>query len=140
MSPPYILSLTTRQYLRTQAPRLIRTSPASVRPFSRTTATTYPRKGSEDKDSINTEATEYSKSGTDDASAKQEEAAFDPSTTDPNAEKNVAGEGTGEDGNPLEVSPANPEVSKPRGEQEGGAEHAEKNKSSGGGSPKKNGT
>jgi hypothetical protein len=36
----------------------------------------YPRKGYEDKDSINAEATEYSKSGTDDAAAKQEEAAF----------------------------------------------------------------
>lgn len=53
----------------------------------------YPRKDSQDKDSINTEATEYSKSGTDDASAKQEEAAFDPSTTDPKEEKKVAGEG-----------------------------------------------
>jgi hypothetical protein len=53
----------------------------------------YPRKGSEDKDSINAEATEYSKSGTDDAAAKQEEAAFDPSTTDPQKEKDIAGKG-----------------------------------------------
>lgn len=37
------------------------------------------------------------------------------------------------------MSPANPEVSKPRGEQEGGAQNAEKNKASGGGSPNKAG-
>lgn len=41
---------------------------------------------------------------------------------------------------PLEVSPGNPEVSKPRGETEGGAENAPKNEKSGGfGSPKKDG-
>ncbi|KUJ23088.1 uncharacterized protein LY89DRAFT_776899, partial [Mollisia scopiformis] len=136
MSPTSILRLTSRQCLRTQA-RSIRPQVQGIRPFSRTTLAAYPRKGSEDKDSINTEATEYSKSGTDDASAKQEEAAFDPNTTDPKQEKKVAGEG--EDGNPLEVSPANPEVSKPRGEQEGGAQNAEKNKSSGGGSLNKAG-
>ena len=42
---------------------------------------------------MNTEATEYSKSGTDDASAKQEEAAFDPNITDPGKQKDKAGEG-----------------------------------------------
>jgi hypothetical protein len=45
-------------------------------------------------------------------------------------------------GNPLEVSPANPEVSKPRGETEGGAENAgqgERERTSGAGSPKKAG-
>jgi len=123
--------------MRTRAPRSLKPCILPIRPFTQTTRTAYPRKGSEDKDSINTEATEYSKSGTDDASAKQEEAAFDPSTTDPKTEKNVAGEG--QDGNPLEVSPANPEVSKPRGEQEGGAENAGENKASGGGSPRKAG-
>ncbi|CZR51958.1 uncharacterized protein PAC_01835 [Phialocephala subalpina] len=138
MSPPSILRLTTRRYIRTQTPQSIKPSIQTIRPFSRTPLAPFPRRGSEDKDSINTEATEYSKSGTDDASARQEEAAFDPSTTDPQKEKKVAGEGEGS-GNPLEVSPANPEVSKPRGETEGGAENAEKRKSSGGGSPKKAG-
>lgn len=41
--------------------------------------------------------------------------------TSPEGEKNVAGKGEGK-GNPLDVSPANQEVSKPRGEQEGGAQ------------------
>lgn len=53
----------------------------------------FPRKDSQDKDSINTEATEYSKSGTDDEAAKQEEAAFDPSKTSPEEQKDAAGEG-----------------------------------------------
>ena len=47
--------------------------------------------------------------------------------------------------NPLEVSPANPEVSKPRGEAEGGPENSsassgttsDRQRSSGGGSPNK---
>lgn len=43
-------------------------------------------------------------------------------------------------GNPLDVSPANPEVSKQRGPQEGGAQSGEGKKQSGGGSPNKNGT
>ncbi|KAE8453439.1 hypothetical protein EG329_010300 [Mollisiaceae sp. DMI_Dod_QoI] len=137
MSPTSILRLATRQCIRTQAPRLIRPSVSSIRPFSQILPATYPRKDSQDKDSINTEATEYSKSGTDDESARQEQAAFDGNTTDPGKEKDIAGEGEPE--NPLEVSPANPEVSKPRGEQEGGADRPEKNTQSGGGSPKKAG-
>jgi hypothetical protein len=52
-----------------------------------------PRKGSQDKDSINTGATEYSKSGTDDDAARNEKAAFDPSQTAPGEEKEKAGEG-----------------------------------------------
>ncbi|KAG9232328.1 hypothetical protein BJ875DRAFT_359901, partial [Amylocarpus encephaloides] len=75
-----------------------------------------PRKGSEDRESINTEPTEYSKSGTD-SQAAERKGAFDPERTRPEEEK----EG-GNNVNPLEVSPANPEVSKPRGETEGGAE------------------
>jgi hypothetical protein len=52
-----------------------------------------PRKDSQDKDSINTEATEYTKSGTDDGAAAQEEAAFDPNNTSPEGEMKKAGEG-----------------------------------------------
>lgn len=63
------------------------------RPFSHSTGLAYPRKGSQDKDSIQAEATEYSKSGTDDEAARQESAAFDPSKTSPEDEKNTAGEG-----------------------------------------------
>ena len=52
-----------------------------------------PRKESQDKDSIDTEATEYTKSGTDDEVARQADAAFDSSITSPEAEKAKAGEG-----------------------------------------------
>jgi len=116
----------------------MRSTPLSARYLSQTPLSRYPRKDSQDKDSIDTEATEYTKSGTDDGAARQEEAAFDPSKTDPQTEKDKAGEGNEQSGNPLEVSAANPEVSKPRGTEEGGAEKASGGKKqSGGGSPKK---
>ena len=44
---------------------------------------------------MNTEATEYSKSGTDDASARQDEAAFNPNLTSPESQHEKAGEGKG---------------------------------------------
>ena len=71
-------------------------SKTAVRPlrfFSTTSSRFYPRKDSQDKDSINTEATEYSKSGTDDEAARREHAAFDPDITDPNEQKDKAGHG-----------------------------------------------
>ncbi|KAI9751644.1 MAG: hypothetical protein M4579_005969 [Chaenotheca gracillima] len=108
--------------------------------FHSSRTTNLPRKDSQDKDSINTEATEYSKSGTDDQSAQQQEAAFDPKMTDPQEMKAKAGEGEGDGPNPLDVSPANPDVSKPRKSTEGGAEtsaNSGSRRSSGGGSPKK---
>lgn len=65
------------------------------RQFSQSIRLAYPRKDSQDKDSMNTEATEYSKSATDDEGARQEDAAFNPDITDPQEQKDVAGEGTG---------------------------------------------
>ncbi|EKD15199.1 hypothetical protein MBM_06415 [Drepanopeziza brunnea f. sp. 'multigermtubi' MB_m1] len=139
MSPTSILRLAARQCARPprfHAPKHLIAAPA--RPLSHSAIRAYPRKDSQDKDSIDTEATEYSKSGSDDAAARQEKAAFDPSTTDPQQEKEIAGAGNEESGNPLEVSPANPEVSKQRGQQEGGAESSPgKERQSGGGSPNK---
>ncbi|MCJ1267862.1 hypothetical protein MMC22_007748 [Lobaria immixta] len=94
---------------------------------------------------MNTEATEYSKSATDDEAARHEEAAFDPNTTDPQAQKKKAGESGEDSNNPLEVSPANPDVSQQRDTTEGGAESSSassgdasgRERSSGGGSPSK---
>ncbi|CAF9937411.1 MAG: hypothetical protein ALECFALPRED_007242 [Alectoria fallacina] len=131
----------------TRSPQPLLKQPAH-RQFSQTLSFALPRKDSQDKDSINTEATEYSKSATDDESARQEDAAFDPDITDPQQEKDKAGEGTGDGSdtnNPLDVSPANPEVSKQRGETEGGAENSssssntesDRKRSSGGSSPSK---
>lgn len=111
---------------------------AALRPFSLSSTRLYPRKDSQDRESINTESTEYSKSGSDDSSAAQEDAAFNTDTTSPREEKKKAGQGN--EGNPLEVSPANPEISKPSSETEGGAESApERKEQSGGGNLKKNG-
>lgn len=76
------------------------------RQFSQTVTFALPRKDSQHKDSINTEATEYSKSATDDEGARQEEAAFDPDITDPQEQKDKAGEGTGEG----TVSKSSPQV------------------------------
>ena len=66
------------------------------RQFSQSTWLAYPRKDSQDKDSINTEATEYSKSATDDEGARHDDAAFNPDITDPQQQKDKAAEGTGE--------------------------------------------
>ncbi|KAL8754021.1 MAG: hypothetical protein Q9199_004635 [Rusavskia elegans] len=120
-------------------------TPLHPRSLSQTTSLRHPRKDSQHKDSINTEATEYSKSGTDDASARQEDTAFDPSVTDPGAQKDKVGDKTGVSDNPLEVSPANNEISQPRNQQEGGSQNSsassgttsDRERSSGGGSPKK---
>ncbi|KAM3082535.1 hypothetical protein ACMFMF_002193 [Clarireedia jacksonii] len=105
------------------------------RTLTSTSSLLFPRKGSQDKDSIDRSSSEYSRSGTDDAAASEAQAAFDPNTTSPQAAKDIAGKGPGsgeetEGGNPLEVSPANPEVSKPKGHgQTAGAEKSKGEKS-----------
>lgn len=89
MSPTTLLCLATRS-LRTTT-QSVRVRPCQPRvyqlqPFSTTIPSPYPRKGAEDKDSINRESTEYTRSGTDDATANDPEA-FDPSTTSPKSER-----------------------------------------------------
>lgn len=69
--------------------------PTTHRPFSHSTRLSFPRKDSQDKDSINREATEYAKSGTDDQTAAIEDAAFDPSKTDPEEQLQTAGAKSG---------------------------------------------
>ena len=70
---------------------------------------------------MDTQSNEYSKSGTDGATAGQDEAAFDPnSSNDPDEARKTAGEGN--EGNPLDVSPANPELSSGTSEVSGGAD------------------
>lgn len=84
-----------------------------------------------DREKINTDADEYSQSGTDDATARNEQAAFDPNITDPQEAKEKAGEGN--EVNPLEASPANPDLSRGTAEEQGGAK---KKMSEGGGGRK----
>ncbi|MCJ1461635.1 hypothetical protein MMC07_000232 [Pseudocyphellaria aurata] len=130
---------------RQRHPPVASVASCETRQFSRMTWLRYPRKDSQDRESMNTEATEYSKSSTDDEAAKHDEAAFDPNTTDPGEQKEKAGEAGGDSNNPLEVSPANPDVSKQRETTEGGAENSSassgdasgRQRSSGGGSPSK---
>lgn len=89
MAPVTILHLSRRT-----AFLLPRASASSTsRRFSLTPPRSYPRNSAQDRASIDTEANEYAKSGTDDGAAKQDEAAFDPKTTSPEAEKEVAGKG-----------------------------------------------
>ena len=92
MSPTSILRVVRRQSINSYTPRLT-PSIRPIRPFSQTSLSRYPRKDSQDRESINAEPTEYSKSGSDAGAAKQEEAAFDPETTRPEEEHKKAGEG-----------------------------------------------
>ncbi|KAF2870079.1 hypothetical protein BDV95DRAFT_72516 [Massariosphaeria phaeospora] len=114
-------------------------SPLSPR-FISVSSARCARKDSQDKDSLNPTAAEYGQSGSDDAAAANEDAAFNPNKTSPEEEVKTAEKGV--DSNPLEVSPGNPEVSKPRESDEGGAQGSPKSSSgsgSGGGSPNKAG-
>ena len=69
---------------------------AASRPFSQAPIR-LARKDTQDKDSLKPEPTEYSKSGSDDAAAATEKAAFDPSSTRPEEEQNIAGRESGGD-------------------------------------------
>ena len=73
----------------------------------------------QDRESMNTEAGEYSKSGSDTGTAQHDDAAFNPDKTSPEEEMEAAGEG--QTGNPLNVSPANQEISSSSSEGSGGA-------------------
>ncbi|TKA79585.1 hypothetical protein B0A55_03376 [Friedmanniomyces simplex] len=130
----------------------------TTRPFHLSTQQ-FARKDAQDKDSLKPEPNEYSKSGSDDAAAAVEDAAFDPKKTSPEAEHASAQKEAKSEGvslaaiktlcdNPLEVSPANQEVSKPKeqpqGEHEGssaqsGGGPSDRQRTSGGSSPPKSG-
>lgn len=87
------------------------------------------RKAQEDREKLDPQANEYAKSSSDDSAAKQDEAAFDPNITDPQEAKKKAGEGN--EVNPLDASPANPDISSGTAEEEGGV--AKKMSEGGGG-------
>ncbi|KAK0281286.1 hypothetical protein LTR35_007662 [Friedmanniomyces endolithicus] len=108
------------------------------------------RKDTQDKDSLKPEPSEYSKSGSDDAAAAVDDAAFNPDITSPEQEQASAKEQSGSDAeNPLEVSPANQEVSKPKEQlqgqtegssaESGGSGSSGRQRTSGGSSPPKSG-
>jgi hypothetical protein len=116
-----------RRFLQ-RAPRAVVSQPR----FLSTTAPRFASKDTGDKDS---------KSGSDDSAAASD-AAFNPNKTSPESAEQTASAEGGEDsaeGDPLNVSPGNPEVSKGRPAQEGGAESGVRTKKSGGGSAPKSG-
>ncbi|PQE33726.1 hypothetical protein CJF32_00009107 [Rutstroemia sp. NJR-2017a WRK4] len=140
MPRPSILPL--HRILLTTRPRPNLLAPQR-RTLTRTPALLLPRKGAQDKDSIDRSPTEYTRSGTDDGAASEQKAAFDPSTTSPEAEKEEAGKGPRkseepEGENPLDVSPANPEE-RSKGEESGAYTGTGGGRGSGFGSGKKGG-
>lgn len=99
-------------------------------------------KNDQDKDSLKPGSSEYSKSGAGgDDGAASTDAAFDPSQTKPKEQgKNVEKENGGDENNSLDVSPANSEVSKGKGdgvEKSGGSD---RRRTSGAGSAPKAGS
>jgi hypothetical protein len=110
----------------------------TTRPFASTPILRYPYKDDQDRESLKPRAQEYSKSGSDEEVAANEEAAFDPSKTRPEQEKEAAGKGNA--GNPLETSPANQAVAHGGRGVEEDKTHAGKQRASGGGNAPKAGT
>lgn len=136
------LSATRHQFLAASHP-----SSNGARAYHAGRASLLPYKNDQDRESLRPQSAQTTGSSTDEAAA-QSDAAFDPSTTRPEDEKHAAAkEGSGDrsdgGGNPLEVSGANHERSKPQGEDggeemKGTTKNAETGKS-GGGSPEKRG-
>lgn len=96
-----------------------------VRPFSLTSTravdhnTNDKHEAMKDREKLNPDADENAVSGTDNTAAENESAAFNPNISDPQEAKKEAGKGN--DVNPLDASPANPDISQPTSETEGGA-------------------
>lgn len=87
--PPHTRISTIKQQSRPHPAMLIF---SEKRYFSKSNQLCYPRKDSQDRESINTDATEYSKSATDDEAARNDDASFNPNLTDPEAQKTRASE------------------------------------------------
>lgn len=129
---------TTRQLLSA-------TAAGPIRNYHSSSVLRFPYKDDQDRESLKPRSTEGTKSSTDD-SAAQTDAAFDPSKTRPEEEHAAAGRETGSSkengGNPLDMSGANQEKSKPLGEKGGEMKETTKGvntKASRGGSPEKKG-
>lgn len=106
------------------------TIPSTARPTSPpTNHPNHQRSAQLDRESIDAQPNEYAKSGTDAETASVSDAAFDPnSSNDPDEVRKEIGKE--HDVNPLDASPANPELSSGTSEVSGGAD---KKMSEGGG-------
>ncbi|KAH9884090.1 hypothetical protein F4778DRAFT_764163 [Xylariomycetidae sp. FL2044] len=83
---------------------------ATTRTIHQTALLRSPYKDDQDRNSLKPKSQEYAKGSSDDAVAANEDVAFNPNKTDPDVEKDTAAEGN--EGNPLESSPANKEFAK----------------------------
>ncbi|PPJ55773.1 hypothetical protein CBER1_01562 [Cercospora berteroae] len=119
-----------------------------VRPFQTSATRPLPSKYDQDKDSINTTSNEYSKSSGD-GQAAEEGTAFDPNQTSPESQHESARQESGSNSdNPLNVSPANHDISRTNADKQQHQAQGSKDetgggsgrsRSSGGGSPQKSG-
>jgi hypothetical protein len=106
--------------------------------YQHTTRLRLPYKDDQDRESLKPRSTEHTKSSTDEDLAAHDDAAFNPNKTRPETEQDTAA--VGADGNPLNASGANQDISKPQGDNPGGKEGApDKQRRSGGGSAPKGG-
>lgn len=129
--------------LRLQPSRLAK--PATQARFFRSITTSHaPYKDAQDKDSLKPRSTQNTVSGRDDDLVDHPKAAFGQSQNAPETELEMAGENA--DGNPLEASGANQDLSKPQGDEKadmgyGAGKNINTQKASmGGGQGKKKGT
>ncbi|KAJ5776277.1 uncharacterized protein N7511_001288 [Penicillium nucicola] len=131
----------TRSQFSTTIPALT-TPTASKASFSTTLGTQKSRyEGLQDREALDPQRSETTKSGTD-GEVAEHPAAFDPSNTAPESELAATAEESKKDGkpdSPLDMSPANKDVSAWRGPTEGGpARNRDREASSARGSPSKN--
>lgn len=91
-----------------------------------------------DRGAVNTESNEYSQTASDGVAAEKEDPAFEPGNNDPKSEMATSQHGAPDGTGPLNVSPANRELSKPRDEQEGVAKGPERTQRSAEGGARKN--
>ncbi|KAK4147519.1 uncharacterized protein C8A04DRAFT_24773 [Dichotomopilus funicola] len=105
------------------------------RPYHLTARCLLPYKDDQDRQSLNPRRSEGTKSASDDEVAEKSDAAFNPRKTSPEAEHESAGKES--NGNPLEASGANQELSRPKSSsQQRSGEEGKKEKSGGSGGKK----
>ncbi|KAK8069616.1 hypothetical protein PG994_006232 [Apiospora phragmitis] len=125
--------------LASRSPRTATPATTTLRqPLSTSAAPRMAYKDDQDRNSVKPRAHEYTGSGTDEQVANNADAAFNPDKTGPEEAMETASKGnkktgSGDSGNPLDVSPANQEVSKGgQGAMEDKPQQGNQNKKSGG--------
>ncbi|KAH7312393.1 hypothetical protein B0I35DRAFT_480850 [Stachybotrys elegans] len=89
----------------------------ATRAYHSTVPVSQAYKDSQDRNSLRPSSAENTKSGRDDDAAANPDAAFNPKKTSPEEAERTANKNSATDTNPLEVSGANQEMSKPTGDE-----------------------